>query len=194
MRWLQSFGLFLIAEWSRLPGMSKYAAFLRGINLGKRQIKMADLKSTLERMGLENVKTILASGNVIFTSSGNSDKLKREIEAEIKRKFRFDVHVLLRTGKEMAALVKKDPFKSVKLTPHTRLYITFLSEAPKSKLKVPYKKGDFTLQEITKTHLVSILGPKTSSPDVMDFLGKEFGKEITTRNWNTIIKIHKAMA
>jgi uncharacterized protein (DUF1697 family) len=174
--------------------MSKYAAFLRGINLGKRQIKMAELKSTLERMGLESVQTILASGNVIFTSSGNSDKLKREIESEIKRKFGFDVQVLLRTEKEMTALVKNDPFKGVKLTPQTRLYITFLSESPKSKLKVPYKEGDFTLQEISKTHLVSILGPKTSSPDVMDFLGKEFGKEITTRNWNTIIKIHKAMA
>jgi len=172
----------------------KYAAFLRGINLGKRQIKMAELKSVLEGLGFDEVKTILASGNVIFTSSTDkSDKLKKDMETAINKRFGFDVRVLMRTEKEIATLVKNDPFKNVKVTPKTRLYITFLSEPPKSKLKAPYKDGDFTLHEITKAHLVSILGPKVSSPDVMDFLSKEFGKEITTRNWNTIIKIHKAM-
>ncbi len=120
--------------------------------------------------------------------------MKTDIETAIKKRFGFDVHVLLRTEKEIAALVKNDPFKRVKVTPQTRLYITFLSRPPKSKLKAPYNDGDFTLQKITKAHVVSILGPKVKSPDVMDFLAKEFGKEITTRNWNTIIKIHKAMA
>jgi len=172
----------------------KYAAFLRGINLGKRQIKMAELKSVLEGLGFDEVKTILASGNVVFTSStGKSDQLKNGIETAIKKRFGFDVHVLLRTEKEIATLVKNDPFKNIKVTPQTRLYITFLSEPPKSKLKAPHKDGDFTLHEITKSHLVSILGPKVSSPDVMDFLGEEFGKEITTRNWNTILRIAKAM-
>jgi uncharacterized protein (DUF1697 family) len=155
---------------------------------------MAELKSVFEALGLKDVQTILASGNVVFACKVTKlEKLKTDIEEAIKKKFGFDVHVLLRNETQINALIKSDPFKSVKLLPQTRLYITFLSEPPKTKLKAPYKDGDFALREITKTHLISVLGPKAKSTEVMDFLGKEFGKEITTRNWNTIIKIHKAM-
>jgi uncharacterized protein (DUF1697 family) len=177
--------------------MTKYVAFLRGVNLGKRQIKMAELKALLEKEGYEDVRTLLASGNVVLTAKeADPLKLRGELEIVIREKFGFHVPVILRTEKEIDTLITSDPFEGVKLTPKTRLYITLLSELPKSKLKVPYKSmgGEFVIREITNGHIVSILGPKVSSPDVMDFLGKKFGKEITTRNWNTIIKIHKAMA
>lgn len=176
--------------------MTKYVALLRGINLGKRQIKMAELKALFERQGYKDVKTLLASGNAVLTAKdGKVKALQGKIENAIKVEFGFDVPVVLRSEKEIAALVKGDPFKGVKITPQTRLYITFLSESTKSKLKTPFKSmgGEFVISEITNGHVVSILGPKVSSPDVMDFLGKEFGKEITTRNWNTVTKIAKAM-
>lgn len=173
--------------------MTKYVALLRGINLGKRQIKMAELKILFEELGFTDVRTLLASGNVVFAAKdAKPEALGSKIEAAIKEKFGFDVPVILRSEKEIGALVASNPFKGVKVTPQTRLYITFLSEPPKAKLKAPYKDGDFTLRAITN-HLVSVLGPQTVSPDVMDFLGKQFGKDITTRNWNTVMKIAKAM-
>lgn len=176
--------------------MSRHVAFLRGINVGGKMIKMDALRKVFESLGYTNVSTLLASGNVIFESKGsNEKKLKSEIETAIKKAFAMDVYIIIRNTKEMAALVKSDPFKGVKMKRQTRLYITFLSQPPASELKTPYKSmgGEYLIREITDSHVVSVLGPKVGSPDVMDFLGKEFGKEITTRNWNTIIKIHKAM-
>jgi uncharacterized protein (DUF1697 family) len=176
--------------------MTRYVALLRGINLGKRQIKMAELKALFERQGYKDVKTLLASGNVIFTTkNGDAKTLRGKIEKAIKGEFGFDVPVILRSENEIAVLVKDNPFKSVKVTPKTRLYVTFLSEPSKSKLKAPYKSmgGEFVIQAITKGHVASVLGPTVGSPDVMDFLSKEFGSNITTRNWNTVMKIHAAM-
>lgn len=176
--------------------MGKYVAFLRGINVGGKTIKMDALRKVFESLGYTNVSTLLASGNAIFESKGSSEKkLKSEIEAAVKKAFAMDVHIIIRNEKEVTALVKSDPFKGVKVKPQTRLYITFLSQPPTSELKTPYKSmgGEYSIREITDSHVASVLGPEVSSPDVMDFLGKEFGKEITTRNWNTIMKIHNAM-
>jgi uncharacterized protein (DUF1697 family) len=176
--------------------LSRYVAFLRGVNVGGKTVKMDALRKVFESLGYTNVSTLLASGNVIFESKGsNEKKLKAEIEAAIKKTFAMDVHIIIRSEKELAALVKSDPFNGVIMKPQTRLYITFLSQAPDSKLKTPYKsiRGGYLIRKITDSHVVSILGPKVSSPDVMDFLDKEFGKEITTRNWNTILKISKVM-
>lgn len=175
--------------------MPKYVAFLRGINVGGKTIKMDVLRKVFESIGSESVRTLLASGNVIFESRATESKLRGEIKAAIKKAFGFEVHIILRSHKEIEALMKSDPFKGVKITPQTRLYITFLSEPSKSKLKTPYKSmsGEYLMRAITKGHVVSVLGPNVGSPDVMDFLGKEFGKGITTRNWNTVEKIYTAM-
>lgn len=176
--------------------MVKYVALLRGINLGKRQVKMARLKEVFEAEGLRDVRTLLASGNVVFSAKEtNAGKLRARIEAAIKKEFGFDVPTILRSEDEIQALVKSDPFKSVKVSPKTRLYVTFLSAPSGSKLKTPYKSmgGEFVVREITNGHVASVLAPSISSPDVMDFLGKEFGGDITTRNWNTVIKIGEAM-
>lgn len=176
--------------------MSKYVAFLRGINVGGKTIKMDGLRKVFESLGYKNVRTLLASGNVIFESKVTSEsKLRVEIEAGIKKAFGHDVRVILRSETDIQGLVKSDPFKGVKVTPQTRLYITFLSQPPDSQLKTPYKSMsvEYLIREITDSHVVSVLGPKVSSPDVMDFLDKEFGKEITTRNWKTVMKIHSAM-
>jgi len=176
--------------------MSKHVAFLRGINVGGKTIKMDALRKMFEVLGYENVRTLLASGNVIFESkTASEDKLRAEIETGIKKSFGHDVHVILRSEKEIQELVKSDPFKGVKVTPKTRLYITLLSESPKSNLKTPHKSmdGEYIIREINNKYVVNVLGPQVGTPDVMDFLGKEFGNKITTRNWNTMIKIHKAM-
>ena len=63
--------------------MTRYAAFLRGVNLGKRTVKSAELKAAFEALGFENVKTLLASGNVLFDTKP-SKSLKGKIEAGLK--------------------------------------------------------------------------------------------------------------
>lgn len=180
--------------------MAKYAAFLRGINVGGpgRTVKMEPLRKAFEDCGYENVKTLLASGNVVFeTKEVDQKSLRANIEAGLKRVFGIEISVILRSVKEMRALVKENPFKNVKVTPKTRLYITFLSEPAKSNLKTPYKslKGDYKILDVTKGHIVSVLDLSAGSGTVqaMDILEKEFGTNITTRNWNTVQKVAKTL-
>ncbi len=177
--------------------MAKYAAFLRGINVGGRTIKMDKLRQVLEEQSFDHVKTLLASGNLVLESKAGAPAVRAKIELAIKDAFGFEVHVIVRSAQEVLDLVKENPFKGVKVTPKTRLYVTFLSNPPKTKLKPPYTSlgGDYQILEVTKGHVVSVLTltPKSGTVKAMEILGKEFGAEVTTRNWNTIGKLAKLL-
>lgn len=175
--------------------MTKYVALLRGINVGgNKKIPMADLKKLMEKSGYKNVKTLLASGNVIFDASEKDIvKLRGTIEKFLEKHFGFAIPTLLRTHEDVVALVQSAPFKSVAVTDNTRLYATFLSEKSKRTLKLPYKpsKEKFTVLSSTGHEVFSIFEfvPGVDTPKVMEFLEKEYGKNVTTRNWNTVQKL-----
>lgn len=175
----------------------KYIALLRGINVGGHTVKMDDLKKALESIGLKNVKTLLASGNAAFDvefEKKGEEILALKIENVLKKKFGFNIPVILRSESELIKLVKSDPFHGIKVTPQTRLYVTFLKSAQKAKaIKIPYSTqgGEFRILKATSSEIISVLhleeGKRT--PDLMIVVEKEFGKEVTTRNWNTVLKL-----
>ena len=177
--------------------MTKFAAFLRGINVGgNKLIKMEDLKKCFASAGFKNVKTILASGNVLFESTtADEDALAKKIADKLKAELGHDVGIQIRSIDELQKLADRDPFKKIKVTPDTRLYITFLPEKSKSKLKIPYESPgkDFKILHVTAREICSVvtLSPGRGTLDMMAFVEKEFGKNITTRNWNTVGKILK---
>jgi len=172
----------------------KYVAFLRGINVGGHKlIKMAELKKAFESLGFEKVETLLASGNVLFDApKTGTTTLTDRVEEGLKRAFGYQIGVLVRTIEEIQKLGMAKPFKKIKVTPQTRLYVTFLSEKPKSKLKIPYEspEGGFKILRVSDGEVCSVvtLSPGKKTTDLMKVLEKEFGKKITTRNWNTVIK------
>ncbi len=173
--------------------MYKYVAFLRGINVGgNKKVPMAELKNVLENIGLQNIKTLLASGNVIFeTDSRKIDDIQSSISKAIEKEFKFPVPVLLRTFEDIKKLITHDPFKGINFTPQTRLYVTFLPENNKRK-NSGYLSPDksFRIFPGSKSEVFSVLDLSfTGTPDAMNALEKEFGKDVTTRNWNTIKKI-----
>src|SRR5690606_10038868 len=90
--------------------MPVWGAFLRGINLGNRRMKMAELKSCLEVAGFSEVKTILASGNVRLVAEGPEAQLKAKLEKAIAEKFGFEVGVVLRSEDELAKMLSENPF------------------------------------------------------------------------------------
>ena len=177
---------------------NKFAAFLRGINVGGNKIiPMAELKKTFEAPGFKNVKTILASGNVVFeTNQTDQEKLTKKIEDELKKKFKKEIFVNIRSIEYLKTLSEKDPFKKIKVTPETRLYITFLPQLVKIKHKTPFSPEDehFKIVLITEREIFSVLtlAPDRNTLDLMGYIEKEFGKKITTRNWNTINRILKS--
>ncbi|HEY4479132.1 MAG TPA: DUF1697 domain-containing protein [Candidatus Paceibacterota bacterium] len=174
-----------------------HVAFLRGVNVGgNRQVPMLQLKEVFEELGFKNVRTVLASGNVIFESArSNSSALwntRIKIEKKLKKTFGFEIGVHLRTMNQVVKMLHAKPFKNTKITPETRLYVTFVQEGTKNKIKIPHISPDKSLQilKITGEEVLSILDlEKNGTADAMNMLQKLFGKNITTRNWNTIVKL-----
>lgn len=90
--------------------MTEYAAFLRGINVGGRVIRMADLKTCFEDLGFANVKTLLQSGNVLLESDLTAGKLKPAIEAALTKTFHYPARVQVLSLEQLRNVVDNYPF------------------------------------------------------------------------------------
>lgn len=90
--------------------MPQYVAFLRGINLGKRRVKMDHLRDLFGEMGFTAVSTYIASGNVLFSSSSRSrSKLEALIEKELESALGYTVPTLVRTQADVIRVVEDAP-------------------------------------------------------------------------------------
>lgn len=176
----------------------KYVALLRGINVGgNKKVPMGDLKKAMEKGKMKDVKTLLNSGNVVFESDEKEAAVNKHLETLIETRFGFPVPVILRTFSAIEKLANADPFKGISVTEATRLYVSFLGEKPKSSLK-KYESpdGNFRILKVSGQEIISVLTVTADrgSVDAMTILEKEFGKNITTRNWNTVLKLLKTKA
>ncbi len=186
-------------DWFDMPKSShtRCAVFLRGINVGGNVlVKMADVKKIFESLGFSKVRTVLASGNIVFeTEETSTRKITASITQALEKKYQRTIVVIVRTIDDVRKLADTKPFQKIEVTPATRLYITFLSEKPTSVLTIPYvsPEKDFTILKVTETEIISVLTvtEKHGTTDAMNIIEKEFGKNVTTRNWNTIEKILK---
>ena len=181
--------------------MKLYAAFLRGINVGGHKlVSMKRLSQAFESLGFKNVRTLLASGNVLFDAPPrNRAGLVRKIEARLEQTFGHEISVIVRTLDELRVVVDSTPFKGIRVTPRTRLFVTFLSEKPRTSLKIPYTSPDksFRILRLTKSEVCSVLtlGKQwAKNLRQMDILEKEFGRKITTRSWSTVVRVLRAGA
>ena len=105
----------------------KLIAFLRAVNVGGRVVKMADLKRIFESVGLSNVETFIASGNVVFeTKSKDLAALERKIEKALQEGFGFKVDTFLRTEAEVAAIAAHQAFPQAAIDRAAAFNIGFL--------------------------------------------------------------------
>ena len=171
--------------------MTRYAAFLRGVNLGKRTVKSAELNAAFEDMGFGNVKTLLASGNVLFDAPA-SKALKTRIETGLKGTFGFEILVVLRSIDELKAMVASNPYGREE-GEDAKLHVILFDEPVLAGLKLKTIAGDFDYARVDPREAFLIAYKK---PDGT-YLGgsalaieKEVPKKalMTARNWNTILK------
>src|SRR5918992_1717372 len=94
--------------------MAEYAAFLRGVNVGKaHRVGSAELRACFEQLGLRDVATFRTSGNVVFDAAGEAvDELGARIEAGLEAALGYEVTVFLRTADELLAIAGQEPFTS----------------------------------------------------------------------------------
>jgi uncharacterized protein (DUF1697 family) len=108
--------------------MPTFIALLRAVNVGGTgKLPMADLNRLCCKAGFENVQTYIASGNVVLDSKETASVVKATLEASLKRYAGKPVGVVVRTGAEMAAVLKDNPFAGA---PSNRTVAIFLDTPP----------------------------------------------------------------
>lgn len=171
--------------------MDTFIAFLRGINVGgTNRIPMKELKKHFEELGFTDIKTILATGNVLF--KGEPEKVSK-LPTELSKKIGFDTHLILFPYSDIESIIDSDPFKGLEISQDIKFYISFFTELKESKLEIPYnevKKGIHILNISDKAIFSTVDLKKSGTVELMKILDKEFGKKLTTRNYNTLLKLH----
>ena len=130
--------------------MTQYVAFPRGINAGH-PMKMAELRAVFESLGYEGVRTVIASGNVLFETKRTAEAtLIREIEKALSETFGARIPVVIRTRAELERLAAANPFEKVAAGAKTRRpFVTFLKQKPGS-------AGGFRRERATRCSASSI--------------------------------------
>jgi uncharacterized protein (DUF1697 family) len=123
--------------------MRRLIAFLRAINVGGRVVTMAKLRKEFEALGLQNVETFIASGNVIFTSRAKDlAALEKKIESRLRASLGYEVATFVRTAEEVAALAEYKPFDAARLASAGAFCVGFLDrplDAATSKALMAFK-------------------------------------------------------
>ena len=176
--------------------MPIYVAMLRGINVGgNKKIKMDKLRSSFEALGLEQVKTYIQSGNVVFKTAKISPvALSRKLEERILGDFGFSVSVISRTVDEIQNTIANNPFLNQPGIDLEKLHVAFLSEGPTpAALK---KLAELTLAPDRSRSLgkeVYFYFPNGVSGSSLwkHPLDRVLSVEATMRNWKTVNALHQ---
>jgi uncharacterized protein (DUF1697 family) len=173
--------------------MSAIISLLRGINLGgHRKIKMDELRILYETLGLEEPKTFIQSGNVVFRSKErNLTRLAKRIEEAIERKFGFRADVILRTASEMKEVVRKNPFAKRRDIVPSKLLVTFLANNLPTEVQEKLGKIEADPEEVrTERCEIYIYFPDgMGRSKLTPVIGRILQNTGTGRNWNTVIKL-----
>jgi uncharacterized protein (DUF1697 family) len=170
--------------------MTQYVAFPRGINAGH-SMKMAELRKVFESLGYKDVKTVLASGNVLFEAEETEGSLIGQIEEALTARFDARIPVVIRTRAALERLASTNPFAGVEVGPTTRPFVTFLKAKPRRR-KLPRGTGYEVLGILGRDVCSVVDRSGATSPDLMRVLDKEFGTDVTTRSWNTVERVLRA--
>lgn len=166
----------------------RYVAFLRGVS--PMNCKMAELKKALELAGFGDVKTVLASGNVVFSAQKASNAvLEEKVEAAITKGLGKSFPVIVRSVEALRRLLATDPYAAVRLPAAAKRVVTFMKKPSRSTLALPIELDGAQIVARSGSEVFSayVTGPR--GPVFMVLIEKTFGKEVTTRTWGTVEKV-----
>ncbi len=171
--------------------MNGYAAFLRGVNVGGVNLKMAEVAAALTGAGFGNVRTSLASGNVLLESSAGSAAVRTKAEAALREKFGYDAWVLVYDVDTVRRLVDAYPFERER--DGYQSYVTFVADATVLAELAGLAGGAGPEEKISRGEgVIYWQVPKGATLD--STIGKTMGKaryksSTTTRNLRTLEKL-----
>ena len=166
----------------------RYAAFLRGVS--PMNLKMPDLKRAFEAAGFTDVRTLLSSGNVVFSARASSvATLQRKAEAAMRRSLGKEFLTIVRPVSALREMLASDPYRAHRLGPRAKRIVTFLREPRAAKPALPIQQSRARILSLKGCEAFSAYSPDPKGPVFMTLIEKTFGKEQTTRTWDTVAKV-----
>jgi uncharacterized protein (DUF1697 family) len=174
--------------------MTRYAAFLRGVNVGGVNLKMAEVADALTDAKFTNVRTILASGNIVLDSRAGADAVRSKAETALRQRFGYDAWVLVYPVEKVGAIVDAYPFEPE--VDGYQSYVTFVSDTAVLDELVALADQAGADEKIARgsdsAGVIYWQVPKNQTLD--STIGKTMGKKrykssTTTRNLRTLAKV-----
>lgn len=171
----------------------KYVALLRGIGPGNPNMRNDKLRGVMEGLGFANVQSVISSGNLLFESDTADQKaLEDMIEQAWPEKLGFMSTTIVRSEDQLQKFVAINPFGKLVHGPSSYLLVTFFKHPTKIRFELPYQPPGKVYQFISgsQTEICSSTDSTiVKTPDLMTWLEKEFGKDITSRTYKTVERI-----
>ena len=173
---------------ARSTQMRRYAAFLRGVS--PMNAKMPELKRCFEAAGFVDVTTVLSSGNVVFSApAAREASLEKKAEAAMEKELGRSFPVIVRSLQDLHAVLASDPFKGFRLAAGSKRVVTFLRRAPSSKLALPIEVDGARILCVKGSEVFTAYVTSPRGAVFMTLIERTFGKDVTTRTWDTIQKV-----
>jgi len=172
--------------------VSLHVALLRGINVGAaKRVSMSDLRAVVSGLGFENVRTLLNSGNVVFTTARPATDIGGRIEKALEEHTGVWARVTVLRGSELVQIVDSNPLAS--FTKHaSRLMVSVLNSAADRRRLEPLVKRDWGDEAIALGERVAYVWCPNGTIKSVVFheLARIVRDAVTTRNWATMTKLH----
>jgi uncharacterized protein (DUF1697 family) len=171
-----------------VPARSKrYVAFLRGVS--PLNAKMPEVKRAFELAGFTDVRTLLSSGNVVFSARAAAEAtLTRKAEAAMEQHLDRSFVTFIRSLGDLRLLLDSQPYAGFPTKRGFKRVITFLATAPPTKLALPLEIDGGRILAVVGREAIGDYRPTDRGPAFMQLLEKTFGKAITSRTWQTVEK------
>jgi uncharacterized protein (DUF1697 family) len=171
--------------------MPRFVALLRGFS--PLNAKMHDLKRCFEASGCTNVRTILSSGNVVFDASDSTEsELERKAEKAMQEVFGKSFYTIVGSASYLQELLKTDPYKIHGIPSEAKRVVTFMREPQNPKVTLPLAQDQASVFCVLGREVFTAYVATEKGPVFMKLIGQAFGKEVTTRTWQTIERCAKA--
>jgi uncharacterized protein (DUF1697 family) len=152
--------------------------------------KMPELRKAFEAAGFDDVKTVLSSGNVVFSARKASEAaLQEKAEAAMEKQLGKSFLTIVRPIDFLRAMLESDPYRAFRLPPEAKRIVTFLREKPKTKLALPIEMDGSRILLMEGGEVFATYLPNPKGPVFMTLIEKTFGKAVTTRTWETVTKV-----
>ncbi len=172
--------------------MKTFISLLRGINVGGQKIiRMEELRSLYQELGVSNIRTYVQSGNVIFDSTESDVNLSELIENQIMNVLGYSVLIFLRDSNDFQRIIKTNPFTTKRNEDPSKLHVTFLYRTPSQSLvDIPDSVTDEFHIEGKEIYLFCPDGyGRTKLTNSL--FERKLNIPCTTRNWKTVNALNR---